>query len=300
MRYGLFWKTLLAMGASVLSIARVACAEDLIMRAYAASCRVQTSKARGSATIIYSKKGSTYALTNHHVVEGNIEFKTVWDSLLKREVKREFTSAVEVLFPRIESGRVVGYATVMADVVAYDAPQDIAVLKFRDSADYPYVAMYPRSKAKDIPFLTPVACIGAALGEHPIVTFGHLNGKQHEIDNHEYWLSTAQSIFGNSGGAIIMIDGDDDGGKKLWFIGIPSRISLVPLGFGANVVTHMGFFIPVFRIYDWLESQYLTFLWDSKVSEAECERVRKQKREKYQELLNLPLAAGAGEDKDSK
>ena len=37
---------------------------------YSTSCRVQAKNAIGSATIIYSKEGNTFAITNHHVIAG--------------------------------------------------------------------------------------------------------------------------------------------------------------------------------------------------------------------------------------
>ena len=62
--------------------------EDLIA-AFSASCRVDANQARGSCTIIHSKDGHTYALTNFHVVGNNIKYGTVWDSLLQKDVKKE-------------------------------------------------------------------------------------------------------------------------------------------------------------------------------------------------------------------
>lgn len=258
--------------------------EDLIAHGYSCSCRVTARRAIGSCTIVYSRNKSTYALTNHHVVENCITYKEVWDNILKKEVKREFTEAVEVLFPRLQkdSMNVVGYSTVLADIVAYDAPQDIALLKFRDTIDYPSVRWYPPEKAKDIPFLVSLACIGAALGQTPIVTFGHLNGKQIEIDNFEYWLSSAPSIFGNSGGGVFLLE---DG--KWYFIGIPSRIMVIPLGFSANVVTHMGFFIPPMRIYNFLTENLYQFIFDENYTEEQCEAMRQEKREKSKMMPQL-------------
>ena len=252
--------------------------QDLLCNGYACSCRVSANKARGSATIIYSKKGSTFALTNHHVVESNISYKNVWDNVLKKEVKKEFTEVVEILFPRLVNSHVVGYSTTLADILAYDAHQDIALLKFRDVSPYPSVRLYPREKAKEVPFLATLACVGAALGQAPIVTFGNLNGKQIEIDNYEYWLSSAPSIFGNSGGGVFYLEND-----QWFFVGIPSRISVVPLGFGANVVTHMGYFIPLYRIYNFLEENYYQFLYDENYTEEQCAKMREERRYEFEE-----------------
>jgi len=248
---------------------------EKLLKCFKASCRVQTPKALGSCTIIYSKGGNTYALTNFHVIENCITYKEKWDNILKKDIKKEFTKQVEVLYPRMEDDRVVGYATVLADIVLHDKQQDIALLKFKnDTNKYPSVKWFPRDEIKKIPYLTELACIGAALGYKPIVTFGNLNSIGEEIDNYEYWMSSAQSIFGNSGGGIFA-EKDSD-----WlFLGIPSRIAVIPMGFGANAITHMGFFIPLFRIYDWLEENCYQFIYDSTFTIEQCEELRDKKKE---------------------
>ena len=63
--------------------------------------RVRSKNAGGSGTIIFSGQNAegeyeTYVLTNHHVIENAIEVKKQWDSMLGREVKKEFKSLVQV------------------------------------------------------------------------------------------------------------------------------------------------------------------------------------------------------------
>ena len=245
-----------------------------LLECFKASCRVQTPKALGSCTIIYSKNKETYALTNYHVIENCLQYKTVWDGILKKNIEKEFKQVVEIHYPRMNDDRVIGYSTVLADVILHDKQQDIAILKFRDAIEYPSVSWFPREDIKKIPYLSELACIGAALGLKPIVTFGNLNGLEIEIDNYEYWMSTAQSIFGNSGGAIFIHSEDE------WrFLGIPSRISVVPMGFSATPITHMGYFIPLFRIYDWLEDNCYQYLFDDNFTKEACEKLREEKQE---------------------
>lgn len=205
-----------------------------LLKCFEASCRVQAKKALGSCTIIYSKDGHTYALTNFHVVKDSIDYQEEWDPMLQKDVKKEYKEAVEVLYPRLSGNKVIGYSTVMAEIEIYNMKQDIALLKFKDDIDYPHVDLYEKNKAEEVPILSDLACIGAALGDKPIVTFGNLNGIQIEIDNYEYWMSTAQSIFGNSGGAIFLSEED-----KWHFLGIPSRIAVQPMGFSAQAITHI-------------------------------------------------------------
>lgn len=244
-----------------------------ILTAYSASCRVDAKQAKGSCTIIYSKGEETYALTNFHVISNNIKYGTVWDSLLQKDVKKELKDAVQILFPRMNKDNdVKGHATVSADIVLYDKEQDMALLKFRDEVPYPTIKWYPKEGARKVQILTELTCIGAALGEKPIVTRGLLNGKQIEIGNYEYWMSSAQSIFGNSGGGMFVSEGG-------FFFGIPSRIAVQPMGFTAQAITHMGYFIPLFRIYDWLEDNCYQFLYDEAFTSAKCEKLREEKAE---------------------
>jgi S1-C subfamily serine protease len=249
---------------------------DNLLERYKASCRVDANEARGSATIIYSKDGMTYALTNYHVIAKNINHKAVWDNILQKKVTKEFTDAVQVLYPRVDGDRILGYETAMADIILHDEQQDIALLKIRDIKTFPSTDWYPKDKAEDVPILVPLACIGAALGTKPTATFGHLNSKQNEIDQFEYWMSSAPSIFGNSGGGVFAYDQESD---RWLFLGIPSRIAVQPMGFGAQAITHMGFFIPVFRIFEWLEENCYQFLYDESYTPEQCKDLRERKKE---------------------
>jgi hypothetical protein len=163
-----------------------------------------------------------------------------------------------------------------ADIVDHNEQRDLALLKIRDEIDYPTAKLYPFTIAKKVPLFKRIVCCGAALGEFPpVLTEGRLNGIQKEIDNYEYWLSGAQSIFGNSGGAIFTtIDND------WYFLGVPSRISVAIIGYSADAITHMGYFIPVFTIYEWMDDICYQFIYNSKFSPKECEKLREEKKEK--------------------
>lgn len=245
-----------------------------------ASCRVQASQTIGSATIIYSKDGNTFAITNHHVVAKNIQYKDQWDNILQREIKNQFLSPVEVLFPKIEDNDVVGYNTRSADIIIYNKEQDMALLKIKSKDMYPSVNLYPREETRNIKALTPLGVIGAALGETPVFTEGKLQTKQKIIDNYEYWLSTALSIYGNSGGGVFT---PHNGEWK--FIGIPSRIAVTG-GFSSQAITHLGYFIPPFRVYDWLEDECFQFIYDDSFDMDKCTELRKEKKQhKRMEML---------------
>lgn len=250
--------------------------ERLVQEVLAPVVRIRAKNARGSGTIIHSSEYGTYLLSNQHVVDNNIEYKEVWDELLKRNIEKEFTSVVEVDISRLDpKGLVKGVITTDADIIISNKQQDLALLRLRDDTLYPTARLYPENHADTIPILSELACAGAAMGEKPIVTRGLLNGMQIEIDNYEYWLSSAPSIFGNSGGAVFTpVDGS-------WhYVGMPSRIRVAILGFAADAVTHMGYFIPICRIYKWLRDNCYEFLWDTSVTKEQCDKRREEKRER--------------------
>ena len=84
--------------------------KDLI-DAFSASCRVDAKDTRGSCTIIYSKDGETFALTNFHVIANNIKYGTSWDPLLQRDKKTELRDVAQVLFPRVDKNNdIIGYS----------------------------------------------------------------------------------------------------------------------------------------------------------------------------------------------
>jgi len=237
--------------------------------------RIRTDKAIGSGSIIKSDEEGTYILTNRHVVDDAIEYKDVWDELLRREVKKEFTKLVEVDIPKINKiGNQVALTTAQAEIVLSNSEQDMALLHLKDEDVYPSVKWYPKDLADKIPILTPLASCGAAMGEKPIVTFGNLNGIGIEIDNYEYDLSSASSVFGFSGGTVFAnLNGS-------WhFVGIPSRVRVAIIGFSVDVVPFLSYFIPIRRVYKWLTDNCYEFLWGEK-SKEECDKAREEKRQK--------------------
>lgn len=243
--------------------------------------RVRAGNVGGSGTVVYSKphdkkkeEYETFVLTNHHVVEGHIRIEEKWSTLLQRNVKSDTKSTVEVEFFKYRwESRSVGGTRIDADIVCYDRDQDIALLRLKDNVKIQYVAkMYPLNKEKELYIFKPVYAVGAALGHSPVVTGGHISGFDDEIDNYEFWLSTAPTIFGNSGGAIFLQETNE-------FIGIPSRIAVILIGFGADAITHMSYFIPITRIYKFIEEQVFNFIFDDRYTSSQCEELRKKKRE---------------------
>jgi len=260
---------------------------ELRHRSIALPCvRIRTQKAGGSGTVIYSEEGedgfSTYILTNHHVVDDCIKVEKKWSALLKSERKTDVFEAVDAHFfnYRWES-RATGGLSIQSDIVAYDEDQDLALLKIRSGDKTPTAArLYPRDKENDLRAGMPVICVGAGLGEPPVQTNGVLSQFGQEIDRKEFWLNTAPSIFGNSGGALFLAETYE-------LIGVPARIAVTMLGFSADAITHLSFAIPITRIYEFLEEQRFRFIYDDEFTEESEADLRRQLREEEERKMAM-------------
>lgn len=247
------------------------------------SVLVRTGKSGGSGTVIYSKpveKGSeeyeTYILTNFHVIEDAINVKKEWDPLLAKDVKKETRATVTVEFYKYQNtSRNIGRTAIEADIMAYDADRDIALVKLRSNEPIKYVAKLHPKNIKDIRIFDPVYACGCSLGHSPVSTLGQITSMDDEIDREKYWMSSAQTIYGNSGGGVYLVKTDKNS-ECYEFIGIPSRISVI--GFGDSI-THMGYFIPIDSIYKWLIEEVFQFVFDSKFTSEECKKMRERKKD---------------------
>jgi len=247
-------------------------------------CRVRTDKAGGSGTVIYSKPDPddpesylSFVLTNAHVIEDAISHKKDWDTILKQDIKREFLTKVEVeLFDYIKTSTVNSSNTFKADIVAYDKQHDLALLKLDSPKKIEYVAKMIKKEdiEKRIKLLTSVLVVGCSLLHDPIPNYGYITSVKEDIENKKYCMTNANIIFGNSGGSVFLRDTGE-------FIGVPSRVTTLQLGFGMDVVTWMGFFAAPDRVYGFIEDQMFHFLYDDKAkSFKETMKIREKKLKK--------------------
>jgi S1-C subfamily serine protease len=267
--------------------------------------RIRAEKAWGSGTVIYSGKiGAgqfvTYVITCHHVIADNIKIEKKFDHRVGYDIKRENRVPAEVEFFYYENlskcGGIAG--SCKADIVAYDEDGDIALLELKKTVEVdPVATLFPLDKVKEIHVFDDTWACGAALAHEPITTKGIINFMNEILDNGiEYWMSSAQIIFGNSGGSIFRYSEERD---KYEFLGIPARISISMNGFSADPITHMGFFVPITRIYKFLDDNFYSFIHNKEETYESC----KAKREKYvleNEKLLLAKFGGAPETEDPK
>jgi len=248
--------------------------------------RVTFNNTGGSGTIIFSKetdgKFSTYILTNHHVIADAVKLEEKWDSGLEKNIKVERRSIVYVeIFKYLNLGTPIGTMKVEADLVIYNDKSDIALLKLRLMEQIPHIAILAgKDKANHYNLFDETVAVGCSLGFPPIATPGIITRKNVQIDSLPYHMSTSQVIYGNSGGAMFLAESGQ-------LIGIPSLVAVIGWG---NPITHMGFFIPIDRIYKWLEEENYNFIFDSTKTEKECLKLReeriKKSRENKQGIIN--------------
>ena len=252
--------------------------------------RIRAQMAGGSGTVIYSAANedgghSTYVLTNHHVVANCISISKEWSALLKSERKIDKFETVQAYFFKYQwRARNVGGTDIQSDIVAYDKEEDLALVKLRSDDPVSSVAtLFPPDDEKRLRIGMPVVCVGAGLGEAPVQTPGVLSQFGREIERREFWLSTAPSIFGNSGGALFLADTYE-------FIGVPARIAVAMLGFSADAITHLSYAIPITRVYQFLEDQRFRFIYDDEYTEAGEEEERRSLREDEERKMAMASA----------
>lgn len=229
----------------------------------------------GSGTIIYSEyeaiggkipKASTYVLTNYHVIDAAITIEEKWDSDLQKQVKKEKRAIVYVeIFRYRDISTPIGTLRVEADVVLYDEDQDIALIKLRTEKPAKYTAKlsYP---APNVTVMDETVAVGCSLGFPPLPTVGNITRKNQQVNSLPYHMSSSQIIYGNSGGAMFLAETGE-------LIGIPSLVAVVGW---AGAVTHMGLFIPIDRIYQWLENEHYDFIYDTTLTESICLEIREK------------------------
>jgi len=239
--------------------------------------RVTYSRGGGSGTVIYSKGSSTFILTNHHVVSDAITVNKEWDTDLQKEVQKEKRDIVYVeIFKYRKVSIPIGTLKIEAEIVLYNKDEDMALLKLRSEEPVKHVAtLYPRDQIDNLHVMVRTVSVGCSLLYPPLPATGILTRINQHIDSLPYHMSSSQIIFGNSGGGMFtQYTGE--------FIGIPARVAVIGWG---TPVTHMGYFIPIDRVYDWLEREHYDFIFDSEKVESDCmterdEEIKARKKQK--------------------
>lgn len=133
-----------------------------------------------------------------------------------------------------------------AQLLKYDASLDIALLRLNSSRAVDHGArLASRDRLERVAIFERIYAVGCPLGNDPIPTFGEIADTHHSVDGQRYWMISAPTYIGNSGGGVFDADTHE-------LLGIFTKIythgTLRP-----TVVPHMGLATPLPAIYDWLE-----------------------------------------------
>jgi len=155
-----------------------------------------------------------------------------------------------------DNSKLVSANTIKGQIIAYDKNHDLAAIKLVSTRQVPYVStIIPRDEIDGLQIADPVWVCGCSLLHDPFPNPGTLTYLREMIEQKEYIMQNAPSIFGNSGGGLFH-------GVTGHLLGLTSRITVTQLGFGLDVQTWMGFSTHPDRLYEFFEHQELQFIYD--------------------------------------
>ena len=248
--------------------------------------RVKAGKAGGSGVLVYSEpdpkeegKYINIILTCQHVIDGAISVKDEWDSLLKREIKKDIKEEVANEVFDYDGSKISSANSSQAEIIAYDKGHDLAASKLRNSRPQEYVAsIYPKDSIDDLQLFDDVWTSGCSLLHDPFASKGELTYLREMSDQKSYIMYNAPSIFGNSGGGVFH-------GENGTLLGLCSRITSIQLGFGIDVMTWMGFGTHPSRLYEFFEHHELQFIYDGSDYYDAQERRKERQRKSLRHLF---------------
>jgi len=133
-----------------------------------------------------------------------------------------------------------------AILVEHDADLDVALLRLRSTRRMDAGArLASRSKLGSVRVFERIYAVGCPLGNDPIPTYGEIADVNHVVDGQGYWMVSAPTYIGNSGGGIFDAETHE---LLALFTKIYTHGTVRPM-----VVPHMGLATPLAAVYDWLD-----------------------------------------------
>jgi hypothetical protein len=131
-------------------------------------------------------------------------------------------------------------------LLEHDVEADLALLRLETTRKLNCgVRLASRERLERVRIFDQVYAVGCPLGNDPIPTFGEIADTQHAVDGQRYWMLSAPTYIGNSGGGIF-------DARTHELLGIFSKIythgSIRP-----TVVPHMGLATSMLVVYDWFD-----------------------------------------------
>ncbi|MBI5365486.1 MAG: trypsin-like peptidase domain-containing protein [Planctomycetes bacterium] len=245
-----------------------ALARDLL----APTVQVRGNGGVGAGTLVYSGASSgaafrSYVLTAFHVVAKSVT-KDNKEGKEGAAGKDETREPVRVRVFRADLGTA---EEIEADLISYDEAKDIAVLKLRSDREFTQVAhLASRETIRSLALFNPVYAVGCPLGHNPMPSPGEITSMTKELNGQRFWMMSAPTIYGNSGGGVYLASGHE-------LIGLSSMICVYD-NFISLPVPHLGILVPLDSVYDWFDTQCLQFLYRRDLSKEDCDRDRLERR----------------------
>jgi hypothetical protein len=199
--------------------------------------RLSGSNTVGSGIVIATRRSSekerwnNFVLTSYHVVR---------DILLDARGDRRAEIKVAFYGPA-------GSLEATADLLVYEEALDLALLVVSRDEAWPHVATFASAEEeRGAERFSGVYAVGCPLGNDPIPTHGEILSRDHRLEGQSFWMISAPSYFGNSGGGVFAAE-------SRHLIGIFSKIYTHGRSF-PTVVPHMGLLTPASVVREWMKN----------------------------------------------
>jgi len=134
-----------------------------------------------------------------------------------------------------------------ARLLDHDVDLDAALLALETTHAFEVGALLPtRARLRAARVFDPVVAVGCPLGNDPIPTRGQLTDLHHVVGDDRFWMISAPTYIGNSGGGIYSSASHELLGV---FTKIYTHGAIRP-----TVIPHMGLVTPLDAFYDWIDA----------------------------------------------
>ncbi|MEE2856147.1 MAG: serine protease [Planctomycetota bacterium] len=194
----------------------------------------------GSGVVVSSdqvdeNQWATWIVTAYHVVEEVRDFSS--EKVVVREI-RFFDPELGRLGSEIHEG---------VEIASLPA-SDLSLVRVLLTRQWSFLAEPATEKAcLQLSVFDTVYAVGCPLGNQPLPTIGEISSQYKPVADEVFWMVSAPTFFGNSGGGIFLA-----GDGRL--VGISSMIYT----YGKRspmVVPHMGLFVPLQTVRSWLRRE---------------------------------------------
>jgi S1-C subfamily serine protease len=218
------------------------------------SVQVNVQGSVGGGTLLYSRDTHSYVVTACHVIQ----------KLLAAGADEETRAPAEVT---IYDERGASTDSVEGDLVAWDERKDLALLRLRTVHELRLVArLASRETLRSIRVFTPIYAVGCPLGHDPLPTLGEVATLNKELNGERFWMMSAPTIFGNSGGGVFHRETRELVGVSVMVCTYDGAVS--------TPVPHLGIMVSLETVYDWLDSLNYHFIYDPEYPLEAFESVR--------------------------